>query len=159
MIARLSRIVPLLILLAVVAGVVYLVVAYRHSPNRAKEILIKLFTVLTGALSVFFLLVSAYAWFEHNDAVFDLAFSFLITVLIGLVVTRICRAIAAVAAADGARIVRLAGLRRGDARESESPPCAACARGTGIRWRATCELARTPTPTVCAGASPCSSRV
>ena len=54
MIARLSRIVPLLILLAVVAGVVYLVVAYRHSPNRAKEILIKLFTALTGALSVFF---------------------------------------------------------------------------------------------------------
>ncbi len=93
MIARLSRIVPLLILLAVVAGVVYLVVAYRHSPNRAKEILIKLFTALTGALSVFFLLVSAYAWFEHNDAVFDLAFSFLITVLVGLVVTRICRAV------------------------------------------------------------------
>ena len=48
MIARLSRIVPMLILLAVLAGIVYLVMAYRHSPNRAKEILIKMFTVITG---------------------------------------------------------------------------------------------------------------
>lgn len=54
MIARLSRIVPMLILLAVLAGIVYLVMAYRHSPNRAKEILIKMFTVITGGLSAFF---------------------------------------------------------------------------------------------------------
>lgn len=93
MIARLSRIVPMLILLAVLAGIVYLVMAYRHSPNRAKEVLITLFTGLTGALSGFFLLVSAYAWFEHNEAVFDLGFSFLVTALIGLAVTRICRAV------------------------------------------------------------------
>lgn len=93
MIARLSRIVPLLIVLAVVAAIVYLVVAYRHSPNRAKEILIKLFTVITGALSAFFLLVCAYAWLEHNEPVFDLAFSFLLTALIGLAITRICRAV------------------------------------------------------------------
>ena len=93
MIARLSRIVPMLILLAVLAGIVYLVMAYRHSPNRAKEILIKMFTVITGGLSAFFLLVSVYAWFEHNKAVFDLALSFLVTALIGLGVTFICRAV------------------------------------------------------------------
>ena len=93
MIARLSRIVPMLILLAVLAGIVYLVMAYRHSPNRAKEILIKMFTVITGGLSAFFLLVSVYAWFEHNEAVFDLALSFLVTALIGLGVTFICRAV------------------------------------------------------------------
>lgn len=92
MIARLSRVVPLLILLAVLAGVVYLVVAYRHSPNRAKELLIKIFAVLTGALSAFFLLACLYAWFEHNEAVFDLALTFLITTLVGLGVTLICRA-------------------------------------------------------------------
>lgn len=93
MIARLSRIVPLLIVLAVVAGIVYLVAAYRHSPNRAKEILIKMFTVITGVLSAFFLLACAYAWLERNEPVFDLAFSFLLTALIGLAVTLICRAV------------------------------------------------------------------
>lgn len=91
MIARLSRIVPLLIALAVIAAIVYLVATYRYSPNRAKEILIKMFTVITGALSAFFLLACAYAWLERNEAVFDLAFSFLLTALIGLAVTRICR--------------------------------------------------------------------
>ena len=93
MIARLSRIVPLLAILAVVALVVYLVATYRYSPNRAKEILVKMFTAVTGVISVFFGLASLYAWFEHNVAVFDLAFSFLLTGLIGLAVTRICRAV------------------------------------------------------------------
>lgn len=93
MIARLSRIVPLLIVLAVVAGVVYIVAAWRYSPNRAKELLIKIFTVITGALSAFFLLACVYAWIEHNEAVFDLAFSFLLTALIGLGVTRLCRVV------------------------------------------------------------------
>lgn len=91
MIARLSRVVPLLLVLAVVALVVYLVVAWRYSPNRGKEILIRLFTGLTGVLSGFFLLVCLYAWFEGNEAVLDLGVSFLITALVGLVITRICR--------------------------------------------------------------------
>lgn len=93
MIARLSRVVPMLIVLAVVAAVVYLVATYRYSPNRAKEILIKMFTVITGALSAFFLLACLYAWFEHNEAVLDLAVSFFLTAFIGLVITRICRAV------------------------------------------------------------------
>ncbi len=93
MIARLSRVVPMLVLLAALAGIVYLVVAYRHSPNRAKEILIRGFTAITGALSAFFLLACLYSWFERNEPVFDLAVSFLITALIGLVVTRVCRAV------------------------------------------------------------------
>ncbi len=37
LLARLSRIVPLLLIMAVVAIVIYLVVTYRHSPTRAKE--------------------------------------------------------------------------------------------------------------------------
>ena len=84
MIARLSRIVPLLILLAVVAGIVYLVATYRYSPSRAKEILIKMFTWLTGVLSAFFLLVTLYALLERNEAVLDLSASFLATTVIGL---------------------------------------------------------------------------
>lgn len=93
MIARLSRVVPLLLALGLVALVVYLAVAWRTSPNRGKEVLIRLFTVLTGVLSGFFLLVCAYAWLESNEAVFDLAASFLITALVGLVITRVCRAV------------------------------------------------------------------
>ena len=91
MFARLSRIVPMLIVLAVVAAIVYIVAAWRYSPNRAKELLIRIFTAITGAVSAFFLLVCAYAWLERNGAVFDLSFSFLLTALIGLAVTRICR--------------------------------------------------------------------
>lgn len=93
MIARLSRIAVLLVVLAVVALVVYLVATYRYSPTRAKEILIKLFTAITGVLSSFFGLFSLYAWFEHNVGVFDLAFSFLLTALVALGVTQICRAV------------------------------------------------------------------
>ena len=93
MIARLSRIVPLLILLAVVAGIVYLVATYRYSPSRAKEILIKMFTCITGVLSAFFLLVTLYALLERNEALLDLSASFLATTVIGLAVTRICNAV------------------------------------------------------------------
>ncbi len=93
MIARLSRIIPLLLILALVAGIVYLVATFKYSPSRAKEILIKMFTWITGVLSAFFLLVTLYALFEHNSAVFELAASFLATTLIGLFITRICNAV------------------------------------------------------------------
>ena len=39
MIARLTRIIPLVIILAIVAAIVYLVATWRYSPNKAKEIL------------------------------------------------------------------------------------------------------------------------
>lgn len=93
MIARLSRIVPLLLILAVVAGIVYLVATFKYSPSRAKEILIKMFTWLTSVLSVFFLLVTLYALFESNGAVIELGASFLATTLIGLAITRVCNAV------------------------------------------------------------------
>ena len=93
MVARLSRIVPLLIVLAVIAGIVYLVAAWRYSPNRAKEILIKLFTWLTGIISGFFGLASAYALIERNMAVLELTATFLGAALVALLVTRICRAV------------------------------------------------------------------
>lgn len=90
MVARLSRIVPLLIVLAIVAAVVYLAAMFRYSPNRAKEILISLFTWLTGILSGIFFLASAYAWFDGNGAVLDLTLSFLVAALVALCITRLC---------------------------------------------------------------------
>lgn len=91
MIARLSRIIPLLAVLAVVAGVVYVVAMFLYSPTRAKEILIKLFTFLMSVLSAFFALASLYALFEGNVGVLDLTASFLVTTLIGLGITLLCR--------------------------------------------------------------------
>lgn len=87
---RLYRIIPLLILLAVIAAVVYVVMSFRYSSNHAKIALIRVFTWLTIILSAVFLLVTLYALFEHNDPVFELALSFMITTLIGLGITRIC---------------------------------------------------------------------
>lgn len=90
LLARLSRVVPLALLLAVVAIVIYLVVTYRHSPARAKEVLIKVFTWLCGGLSAFFALASVYAFFDNASAVLDLTASFLVVTLVGLAVTRFC---------------------------------------------------------------------
>ena len=87
---RLYRIIPLLILLAVVAVLVYLIMSFRYSSDRAKAALIKVFTWLCGILSIFFTLVTVYALFEHNEPVIELAGSCLATTLVGLIITRIC---------------------------------------------------------------------
>lgn len=87
---RLYRIIPLLVLLAIVAAIVYAIMSFRYSSERAKATLIKVFTWLTIALSAFFALVTLYAVFEHNDTVIELAGSCLAVTAIGLVITRIC---------------------------------------------------------------------
>lgn len=91
LVVRLVRSIPLLIFLAVLAVVIYFVVSYKRSPAHAKELLIRVFTWITGILSAFFLLVTIYALFEGNDGVLDLAVVFLITGLVGLGVVQICR--------------------------------------------------------------------
>lgn len=90
---RLTRMIPLLLAMAVLAAVVYAIASLRYSPPKAKEILAKMFTVITGVLSVFFGLFTLYALFEHNGPVFDLAVSFLIFALVMLGITRICYAV------------------------------------------------------------------
>lgn len=89
LIARLSRVVPLVLVLALAAGIIYLVVTYRHSPARAKEVLITAFTWLCGVLSGFFALASVYAFFDHAPAVLDLTLSFMAVTLVGLLITRL----------------------------------------------------------------------
>ena len=93
MIVRLYRMLPVLIVLAVLAVVVYLVVMYRTSPNRAKEVLIKMFSWITFVLSAFFLLATLYAWLKHNIDVADLTLSFFAASFAVLVIVRICRAV------------------------------------------------------------------
>ena len=72
MIARLSRIIPLIIILAIVAAIVYLVATWRYSPNKAKEILIRVFTWFTGILSAALALICVYVLLDGNWAVFEL---------------------------------------------------------------------------------------
>lgn len=93
MVARLSRIVPLLIVLGIAAGIIYLVAAWHYSPTRGKEVLIRLFTWLTGGLSALFSLISLYAFLDGNSLILDLGLSFFAAALIGLSVTGICRAV------------------------------------------------------------------
>ena len=93
MIARFTRIIPLIIVLAVVAAIVYLVATWRYSPNKAKEILIRVFTWFTGVLSIVLAVVCLYVLLDGNMAVFELTTSFLVTALLALGITRICRAV------------------------------------------------------------------
>ena len=93
LLARLSRIAPLLVVLLVIAGVVYVVMSFRYSSERAKATLIKVFTWLMGILSIGFAVVTLYSLFEQNTMVFEMFASFLATTLIGLGVTRICNAV------------------------------------------------------------------
>ncbi len=90
---RLYRILPLLVVLAIVAVVVYLIMSFRYSSDKAKATLITVFTWLCGVLSVVFALVTLYALFEQNTPVIELAGSCLAVTLIGLAVTRICNAV------------------------------------------------------------------
>lgn len=90
-IARILQSVPLVIALVVLAVVVYLFVAWLKSPLRAKEILIKMFTVITIVLSVIFGLASLYAFAESNVKVLEITGSFLVVALLALGITRLCR--------------------------------------------------------------------
>lgn len=93
LLARLSRVLPLLAILAFIAAVVYIVMSFRYSSERAKATLIQIFTWLNVGLSVIFALVTLYALFEQNIPVIELFATFLATTLIGLGITRICNAI------------------------------------------------------------------
>lgn len=91
MFARLSRIIPLLIVLAVAAAIIYLLATWRYSPNKAKEILIRVFTWFTGCLSAALALICGYVLLDGNTAVLELTVGFLLTSLVALGITRICR--------------------------------------------------------------------
>ena len=91
--ARLSRTVPLLVVLAAVAVVAYFVMQFKYSPPRAKSMLIRVFTWITGAVSAFFALACLYAALDGNKAALELFATFLATMLVCLGITRVCRAV------------------------------------------------------------------
>ena len=58
LVARLLQSLPLVIVLVILALVIYFVVSWARSPERAKEVLIKFFTVFNSILLIFFLFFS-----------------------------------------------------------------------------------------------------
>ena len=90
---RLYRILPFLVLLAIVIGIAYVVMSFRYTSDRAKAVLIKFLTWLFGILSAVLALITAYAAFERNEPVIELFGSCLAITIIGLAITRICHAV------------------------------------------------------------------
>ena len=90
---RLYRILPFIILLAVVILIAYLIMSFRYTSERAKGLLIKFLTGLFGILSIGLGLITVYALFEHNGPVIELFGSCLAITVIGLIVTRICNVV------------------------------------------------------------------
>lgn len=93
LLARLSRSLPLVIVLAVIAVVAYFVLQFLYSPTRAKSILVRVFLWLTGILSIALALICLYAVFDGNMAVLELFATFLGASVVALVVTLVCRAV------------------------------------------------------------------
>lgn len=93
LLARLARGLPVLVALLVAAGLIYVVAAWRTSPNRAKVILIRMFMVLCAAVSVFFLFAAGYAAIDNNPTAVEIALTFMLPGLLGLGITFACRAV------------------------------------------------------------------
>ena len=93
LLARLSRTVPLIIALAIIAIIAYFILQFRYSPPRAKSILIRVFTWITGIGSGFFVLACLYALVDGNIAVLDLFATFLGVMLVCLAIVRICHTV------------------------------------------------------------------
>lgn len=91
LLVRMLQSLPLVIVLIILAIVIYFVVSWMHSPTKAKEVLIRFFTVISIVISAFFLLASAYAFLESNVPVLEITVPFLIVGVLCLIITRICR--------------------------------------------------------------------
>lgn len=91
LILRLIQSLPLVIALAILAVLVYAVVSWAKSPTRAKEVLIKLFTVVTGILSAAMALATLYGILEKNENAAWFFGAFLIVSLVALAITLFCR--------------------------------------------------------------------
>ena len=91
LVAGLSRSLPLLIALVVLALAIYAFVSWRRTPTRAKEVLLKVFFVLCSAISIFFALATIYAVLDDNTPVLELAASCMVVGVAGLVVTMAIR--------------------------------------------------------------------
>lgn len=90
---RMIRLIPLVVILLFIGLIIYLISQAKYSPNRAKLIVIKVFTWICLVLTGFFILCCLYAILDKNIAVLELFASFAAVPLFGLLITFICRII------------------------------------------------------------------
>ena len=93
-VARLTRLLPIVFGIALAAVALYVFVSIRYTPVKAKELLIKIFTVVFGAATLFFILATIYAVLDGGrpEAV-ELMATFLLPFAVGLAITLVCRAV------------------------------------------------------------------
>lgn len=87
---RMIRLVPLVAILLFVGLIIYLVAQAKYSPNRAKQIVIKVFFWICIVLTAFFLLACLYAILDKNIAVLELFASFAAVPAFGLLIDLLC---------------------------------------------------------------------
>ncbi|MDO5329177.1 MAG: guanylate cyclase [Coriobacteriia bacterium] len=90
---RMIRLIPLVAIILFIGLIIYLVAQAKYSPNRAKQIVIKVFFWINIVLLAFFCLSCIYAILDKNEAVLDLFASFAAVPALGLIITLICRAV------------------------------------------------------------------
>ena len=89
--ARLYRALPLLVILAIIAVVVYVFMSWRYTTARAKEALIKVSLAGNTALTVLFALATLYAFVENNTFAADFFITCGVCTLAVLGITLLCR--------------------------------------------------------------------
>lgn len=90
-VARLYRIAPLIIILAIIGVLIYVIVSWRFTSARAKDVLTRVFIVINIALTALFGLASWYAIAEDNTFVMEFFVTCAAFTGIVLAVTAWCR--------------------------------------------------------------------
>ena len=93
-VARLTRLLPIFFGIAIAAVALYVFISIRYTPVKAKEVLIKVFTVFFGVASIFFVVATIYAALDsaRPEAV-ELMATFLLPFAAGLGITLALRAL------------------------------------------------------------------
>ena len=87
---RLTRIIPFVIFLAILAVVIYLIARFRFPSARAKQIVIDFFTVICVVLCIGLDVITLLTVLDKNTFAVEIFGSFLAAAVLGLIVVRIC---------------------------------------------------------------------
>lgn len=90
-VARLYRIAPLIIILAIIGVLIYVIVSWRYTSAHAKDALTRVFIAINTVLTVFFGLASWYAIAEDNTFVMEFFVTCAAFTGIVLAITTWCR--------------------------------------------------------------------
>ena len=87
---RLTRIIPFVFFLAILAVVIYLIARFRFPSAHAKQIVIDFFTVICVVLCIGLAVITLLTVLDKNTFAVEIFGSFLAAAVLGLIVVRIC---------------------------------------------------------------------